>query len=149
MVYIERTLDVGLCLDVLTNKEIFDSISEDGANFNNLKVDVIKDYWLAILTDNDVIGCIQFKPKYKKCFEGHIHILPEFRKEHSINSGKAIIGWIESSLSGCVVCVEVPEFCNNVISFLNTFEFKESGIIENAYCKNGKQNDLILMSRSF
>ena len=42
---VQRTLDVGACLTILTNPEIFDLISEDGATFNDLDVDVIKHYW--------------------------------------------------------------------------------------------------------
>ena len=52
---VQRTLDVGVCLSILTNSEIFDLISEDDATFNDLTVDVINHYWLSI-HDEELIG---------------------------------------------------------------------------------------------
>ncbi len=149
MVYIERTLDVGLCLEILMNKDIFEAISEDGATYQNLKVDVLNEYWLAILTDKEIIGCLQLKPKYKNCYHAHIHILPEHRKEHSVSAGEQINNWIGSELKGSVIYVETPVICQNVIRYLERFKFKHVGILEKAYNKNEQQHDIVIMSKGF
>lgn len=148
MITVSRTLDVGLCLDILTDEDIFKVISEDTATFENLKVDVINDIWLGIYFGDEVIGCMQLKPKYNKCYESHIHILPEHRKEHSITSGKCILEWCKKEISGSVLYTEVSSIYKNVISYLEYFEFSHIGTIKNAFFKNGIQNDIIIMSKA-
>jgi len=144
----QRTLDVGLCLEVLTEPKIFDAISEDGATINDLRVDVFDEYWIEIIDGDLVIGVAQFKPMFNKCFDSHIHIMPEYRKKHSINAGKALINWCKENLKGCLLFTTIPEFCPNVVSFLMAFEFKESGQLKKAWKKGGKQNDMTILTRS-
>lgn len=144
---VERTLDVGICLDVLTNKDIFDAISEDTATIEDLKVDVLQDYWLKVDVDCEVVGVVQLKRMFNKCFDCHIHILPEFRKEYSLMAGEVILGWCVGNLSGSLLYTNVPEFCPNVKSFLLKFGFTEQGILPNAWFKNGKLNDMTILTR--
>ena len=144
---VERTLDVGIILSILTNKEVFDAISEDTATFNDIHIDVIKDYWLKITVENQVIGVVQFKQMFNKCYDSHIHILPWYRKKHSIDSGKEIIKWCKNNLSGCLLYTNVPVFCENVKRFLISFDFIEQGILPNAWSKNGVMNDMSIMTR--
>lgn len=145
-VKVNRTLDVGICLDVLTNPEIFDAISEDDATIENLKVDVINDYWLEVLVDGGVIGVVQFKQIFNQCWDAHIHILPN-KRTHSMEAGKHIWEWVEINLTGCLIYTNIPDFCTNVVKFLKQFEFKESGKLEKAWRKNGIQNDMIILTR--
>jgi len=143
---VARTLDVGICLDVLTNKKIFDAISEDGADFNNLKIDVISDYWLVVYKGGDVIGVVQFKQIFNKCWDAHIHILPEYRK-YSKESGNKIWEWVETYLPDSLIYTTVPVISPNVRAFLESFSFKESGRLDRAWLKNGKLNDMWIMCR--
>ena len=142
-----RTLDVGLCLDVLTNEVVFDAISEDGATFENLKINVLDDYWVGMEINNTVVGVAQFKQMFNMCFDCHIHILPEHRKQHSIEAGTALLEWCKDNLKGCLLFTSIPEFCPNVVTFLKAFDFKESGTLKKAWKKNGKQNDMIILTR--
>lgn len=143
----ERTLDVGVCLDVLTNPEIFDAISEDNATIEDLKIDVIHDYWLEVSVDEKVIGVVQFRQMFNKCWDAHIHILPEERA-HSMKAGQSIWEWVEKHLAGCLIYTNIPEFCPNVVKFLQQFEFKESGRLEKAWRKNGEQHDMTILTRT-
>lgn len=147
MINVMRTLDAGICIEILTNEDIFKDISEDGATFNDLKIDVIKDTWLSICTETELIGCIQFKSKYSKCYESHIHILPEYRKEHSKNAGIEIIKWCEKELSGSVLYTEVPAMCKNVIRYLESFGFSHAGTLKDVFLKNDIQNDIVVMTK--
>lgn len=148
MVKVERTLNTGLCLDVLMNETIFNAISEDDATINDVRIDVMNEYWVDIYVDDETIGVAQFKPIFNKCFDSHIHILPEFRKEYSIKTGEALLEWCSENLSGSVLCTTVPVFCANVVSFLEYFDFEESGHLKDAWKKNGIQNDMKILSRS-
>ena len=148
MVTVERTLNVGICLDILTDPNIFDSISEDGATIETLKIDVIKDYWLSIEDNEILIGAVQFKQMFNKCWDAHIHILPEHRKEYTKQAGAGIWEWIKDNLNGCLIYTNVPVFCPNVKEFLLAFGFKETGYLTKAWFKNGIQNDMWILTRS-
>ena len=143
----KRTLDVGLCLDILTNETVFEAISEDDATFENLKVNVLDDYWVSMEINNAIVGVAQFKQMFNKCFDCHIHILPEHRKQHSMNAGSALLTWCKDNLAGCLLFTTIPEFCPNVVAFLKAFDFKESGALEKAWKKNGKQNNMTILTR--
>ena len=147
MIKVERTLDVGICLDILLNESIFNAISEDGATVEHLDIDVIKDYWLKIESDLEVIGVVQFKSMFNKCYDSHIHILPSHRKHYSIPAGEEIIKWCEENISGSLLYTNVPAFCENVKMFLLKFGFSERGTLPNAWKKNGEMNDMTILTR--
>ena len=144
---VRRTLDLGLILDILSDKEIFDSISEDGATFNDLNLDVLKHYWLEIEVNEYVIGVVQFKPMFSKCYDAHIHILPEFRREYSKEAGSKILEWCDANIPNSLIYTNVPEFCKNVIAFLESFDFEWSGKLSGAWLKNGINNDMIIYTK--
>jgi N-acetylglutamate synthase-like GNAT family acetyltransferase len=142
---VQRTLDVGVCLSILTDPEIFDLISEDGATFNDLHVDVIKDYWLSIY-DEKLIGVMQIKPITSSCYEGHIHILKDHRKKCSNAAGHRIIEWCKENLKGTLYA-HTPSYCKNVINFLEKFGFSITGVIPKAWGKNCELHDLTILTR--
>ena len=144
----ERTLHVGEILDVLTNDIIFDAISEDGATFNDLRVNVIDDYWVDLRVDGVLIGVTQFKPIFNKCYDIHMHVLPEHRKLHSLSAGKAVIDWCGDNINGCILYATVPMLCQNVVNFMKGFGFNVTGEIPLAWKKNGVQNNMIILTRS-
>jgi len=144
---VERTLDVGEILNILIDDQIFDAISEDKATKEDLRVDVLKDTWLRVVVDDVTIGVVQFKRMFNRCYDGHIHILPTYRKEFAIESGKNIMEWLRKNMKGCTIYTNTPEYCGNVRAFLRGFEFEETGRIRRAWLKNGILNDLIIMTR--
>jgi len=144
---VERTLDVGFILSVLTQPEILDSISEDGFKIEDFKIDVINHYWVGIYDGQTEIGVIQFRPMYKNCFDSHIHILPKYRKEYSQDAGAKILEWVSNNLGESLLYTGVPAFCESVKKFLLGFQFKEVGTLENAWLKNGVQNDMFILTK--
>lgn len=144
---VERTLDTGEILRILLNDQIFDAISEDPFKKEDLRVDVQTDIWLRAVVDDVTIGVVQFIPKFNKCFDGHIHILPEYRREHALKAGEGIMDWLRKNMKGCTIYTNTPEYCGNVRAFLRGFEFQENGRIPRAWLKNGILNDLIIMTR--
>jgi hypothetical protein len=144
---VERTLDTGYCYEVLTNKHIFDCVTEDGATVESFNVDVIKDYWLEI-TDKDIdIGVFQMKQMLAKCYEAHIHILPEYRKDYADGAGELILKWIKDNIKECLLVTRVPALFPNVKDFLLRHGFEQTGVLPNAHCKNGKQHDMWILTR--
>ena len=143
----ERTLDVGYCIDIITEPTIYDAISEDEAKIEDLVIDVINHLWVKVSVGDLDIGVVQFKPMFNHCYDADIHILPEFRQFHSMQAGEMIWNWVESNLKDSLIHTNVPVFCENVRNFLLQFEFKESGILEKAWLKNGKLNDMWILTR--
>lgn len=146
---VERTLDTGEVLKVLTNKEIFDAISEDDSSYDDLSPDVLKEYWLRVVDGSVLIGVVNFKPTTKKCYEGHIHILPQFRKASSLIAGDGIVNWLNKNMKGVTVHTKTPACYPNVQGFLKKFDFESTGRMKSSWLKGGELHDLIIMSRSF
>jgi hypothetical protein len=144
---IERIFDVKKCLDILTDDHIFDSISEDGATFDVLEVDVIKHYWLGIYEGIDLIGVFLLRPIYSECLDVHIHILKEYRKYWK-SAGAAIIEWCKENVPNKTLHTNIPVFCKNVRYFVLSLGFKEVGVIPSVWKKNGKMNDMSIFTRT-
>ncbi len=143
----ERTLNTGLCLEILMSDGIFEMISEDGATVNDLRVNIFDEYWVSLSVGVDIVGVAQFKPMFNKCFDSHIHILPEYRKEYSLGCGEALIDWCKENIDGCLLFTAVPDFCPNVVKFLKGFDFDVSGELAGAWRKNGKQHNMTILTR--
>ncbi len=144
---VERTFDVGLLLDILTNKDIFDSISEDGATVEDLDFDVIKNIWVSISANGKNIGVAQFRQVFNKTYDCHIHILPEDRKKYSIKAGKSLVEWCDENLKDSLLYTNVPVFCESVRNFLLKNGFNDTGFLEKAWLKNGVRNDMWVLTR--
>ncbi len=144
---IQRTLDVGYCLKVLMKPEISATIKEDGATANDLNIDVINDIWVEFLDGDKELGVAFFHPIYSGCFDAHIHVLPEFRKEYSKEIGVQLWAWVEDNLKDSLVITHVPVLYENVKNFLLSNDFKEVGTLEKAFMKEGKKQDVWLMQK--
>ncbi|MES0327446.1 MAG: DUF2824 family protein [Gammaproteobacteria bacterium] len=134
------------CLDILTDDHMFDSISEEGATYDDLKVDVVNNCWLGIYEGVDLIGVFLLRQIYSECYDVHIHILKEYRK-YWMSAGKAIIEWCKQNIPNKTLHTNVPVFCKNVRYFVLSLGFKEAGVIPSVWKKNGKMNDMSIFTR--
>jgi len=146
---IERTLDVGFCLKVLTIPQIFKDISEDNLTFDDIKIDVMKEYWLKITDDGIDVGVVQLKAMFTNCWDLHIHIIPDKRKQYSNHAGVAIDEWLSENMKNCLICAHIPVIHENVIKFTEGFGFKFTGKLKGAWLKNGVHNDMNIYTRSY
>lgn len=143
---VERTLNIGICMSVIRDPDIFEEISEDGADVREIEFDVVKNIWLSITHESRVIGILVFKQMFNKTFDTHIHILHKYR-HLSREAGKALIEWMQENMAKSLILTMVPVICGNVKNFLLEFDFKQVGILEKAWKKNGKQNDMWILTR--
>ncbi len=144
---VQRIFDVKKCLDILTDVDMFDSISEDGATFDDLTVDVINNYWLGIYEGLNFIGVLLLKPIFSECFDIHIHILKKYRKHCKI-AGLAIIKWCKENIPNKTLHTNIPVFCKNVRWFVLSLGFKKAGVIPKVWKKNGIMNDMSIFTRT-
>ena len=141
-----RTLNVGLVIEVLTDEQIFAATNEDGAKEVNLKIDVINEFYVTLYEESELVGMANFKSKTLNMYDCHINILPEQRK-YSMEAGHALLEWCSDNLKGCLLYTNVPSCCDNVKQFLLKFGFEQSGILKNAWLKDGKRHDLNILTR--
>lgn len=127
--------------------EIAATVREEGASIEDLKIDVIKDYWVDFEKDGVKMGVAQFSQKFANCYEGHIQVLPEYRKKYTQEIGVKLWGWVEENLPGSLIVTHVPFLYDNVKNFLLVNGFKQVGILEKAYRKEGKQNDMWILTK--
>jgi len=147
-VSIERTFDAALCYEILTNPEIWCTISEDNADPLLNVPSVWNEWWLKLEADGNVIGIVRLHARLAKLIQGHIHILPEYRRDYSHLAGQKILDWISDNFSkDTTILTEVPEIYPNVIAFLKDFQFQEQGIIPSCYSKDQKLHSLVILTK--
>ena len=147
MLTIQRTFDVGYCINILARPEIAAVIQEDIPVSKPFEIDVINDYWVSFKDGNKELGVALLHPTYNSCFDTHIHVLPEYRKEYTVEIGKAFWGWIEGNFKDSLITTNVPVIYENVRSFLLSNDFKDAGKLDGAFLKEGKKQDVWIMQK--
>ena len=143
----ERTMDVGVILDVLLDENILDAISEDNFDIESFNFNVIHDQWLHLSDNSTTIGVVQFKQMFAQCWDAHIHILPEHRERYAKESGSLIWDWCIENLNGSLIYTNVPVFCESVKNYLLNYGFKQAGTLAKAWTKNGSQHDMWILTK--
>ena len=142
---IERTRDIDLINSILTDDDIFDSISEDGSKNGDFEPDVNDELWVKIECGNDLIGVCNFHHTNKITIQGHIHILKQYRREHSLSAANNIYNWLLSNSDFLKLIVEIPSCHVNVMKYCKAIGFALEGINRESYLKGGKALDQALL----
>lgn len=144
-----RTYDKDLIMSIML--EVWDDVSEDGQDKTSWSPDVYADCWLELTTETGkCVGVYSLNPMNCAMLELHAQVLPEFRKEHSHDTGIAVLKWIyEHAPPGYQkLTAQVPAIHPNVMRFLESFGFVREGVFTKAYRKNGELVDLHLYGKS-
>lgn len=141
---IERTRDIDLINTIMFNDDIFNVVSEDGTTKERQRFDVYNEYWLKVLVGNKLVGLYNLHHSNQSTLEAHVHILPEFRNEHSQNSIIKVYGWLIENCGDEIVkfIAKIPSIYPNVLKFCLINGFKHEGINRKSYLKNGNLHDI-------
>ena len=141
---IERTRDIDLINTVMFNDDIFDVISEDGATKERQRFDVYNEYWLKVLVNDELVGLYNLHKVNGSTLEAHVHILPEFRNNHSQNSIKKAYEWLLENCGDEVVkfISNIPVIYPNVLRFCLVNGFTHEGVNRKSYLKSGFIHDV-------
>lgn len=136
----ERTFDVELIKSILFNDQIWNSIAEDYQDQASITIDPNKDCFMAIHAGETIIGCYILHPHNSATLEIHAHILPEYRKLYSIESGRTILKWFknEAPENYQKLIAQIPVIYPNVRDFCTKLGFDMEGTIKNSYWKGGE-----------
>lgn len=141
-----RTLDASIPITIGNHPQLIKETMEDDAPVI-MDADVINKIFLAVYDENEVIGMARLCPDTRNSYEAHIKILPQHRGGKAIMAGEHLWRWIQENLPDCVIYSKVPRCCKNVTAFLEKFDFAMTGIIPNAWLKNGSLHDVLIYTR--
>jgi len=138
---LERTHDVDYIKSVLA--EMWDCVCEDGHTLNDYKVETEANCWIKM----GDYGLYVLHPANGSTLEIHAFILPEHRKNHSLDTGKEILKWVanKSPEQYQKVIANVPHLYPNVKDFCIKNGFQIEGVNRLSHKKNGKLVDQWLL----
>lgn len=140
---IERTFDYELVDSILTHPEIYKTIAPDHApspkEFKATRHESV--LYLIGTSEKGVVGLFTLKPKNRYVYHGHVQVLPEMRKEYSIEFGESLRVWIEKNTIIKRVSAEIPHLYPNVKDFALKMGFEIEGINRKSYLKHGELHD--------
>ena len=129
-----RTLDYGIVIGLLADKQLFSEISEDG--IDSYIPDVISEYWV-LITDKELVGAYRIHQVNAITYQIHAFILPD-QREHAKESGRLILEWCLEHLEFNKLIAEIPKKYMNVLNFTRHQGFKDEGINRKSFLKDGK-----------
>lgn len=137
MLQIKRTWDLELILGVLHDPRVWTTITED--NVTEFIPDVIKEAWLCVFTEKEVVGLYRLHSVSQVAFEVHINILPEFRDEFATESVRLFYRWCLDNVPDCLkLQCTIPKKYRNVYLFAKAAGMTNEGFRRASYLKNGK-----------
>lgn len=140
----QRTHDHELIKSVLFNPAIWETIAEDDQEQSQFKIDSNANCFVEMKEDK-TIGVYVLHPHNSATLEIHAHILPEYRQNHSIESGRTILKWVLDNTGYYKVVAQVPEIYPNVKKFCLANGFRLEGVNRKSYWKNGELVDQWLL----
>lgn len=142
-----RITDYKEALYVLSDVSIESVIYEDGYRFQ--MPDLIKDIYVGVKVKGELAACYRMEQKTTALWQLHANVLKQFRREHSIDITKAVLRFYIDHVPGFEVSMSwVPLVHPNVIAHVEKFDVEITGIIKNAYRKNGKLVDVMIYTMS-
>lgn len=120
--------------------QCWDEVTED--NTTPFTPNIVNEYWIGLYNESDLVGCYRFHQMNTATWKGHVFMLPEHRKEYSKTGMHTILRWVYDELQCEKIIVDVPEKFENVIAFLESFNFVHEGINRQSYSKDGKLWDV-------
>lgn len=122
---------------VLTNPEIFQRISEDGATIDNL-IQGPNEIFIGTFLDGQLIAVWWLWAMSSTTLDIHTHVLPGYR-EYSIQSWLQCLGLIESDLPSIhKLQAKVPQCFPEVYHFAKNRGMRDEGMERESHFKNGR-----------
>lgn len=141
----ERTLDRETIWGVLRAPGIADAISEDGMSTDDMHINTEGELWVDVRNQvGETVAVYNLHMHNSVTVEIHAHVLPEYRKEHSYETGIAVLTWFRLNYPNFrKIVAQIPVTCGNVISFIERFGFQKEGVNRLSYLKNGALVDQV------
>lgn len=143
---IERTEDLELIKSVIADPVIWETVAEDGMNYDNFEPNVMSEAWLVIRSGNEIIALFNIHSHGAITAEIHAHVLPKHRKEFSRDAGDICLQWFYDEFPEYEKLIaQIPVIYENVERFTVSYGFKHEGLNRKCYLKNGEIIDKWLL----
>ncbi len=129
-----RITDFVRARDLIT--KIWYEISEDNAP--EYLPDVINEYWIALHDGDQVVGCYRLHQLNGITWQGHVFMMPPFRKQYSKAGFYTIAKWMLDNIEFNKLVVDVPVKFTNVMAFIEQFNMVKEGVNRQSFKKDGK-----------
>lgn len=138
MITANRTYDHSLIESIMTSPALWATVAEDGHSPDSFTCDTEGECWLLMSNGDDVVGVYNIHGINAVTCEIHAQVIPEYREQHSYETGKAALEWIYNNAPGYKkVIAQVPVVFENVKNFTCQFGFQVEGINRLSYLKDG------------
>ncbi len=89
----------------------------------------------------ELVGCFILKRLNTVTLECHVQVLPEHRKKHAEEFGRAVIDWAWENTNARKIVAQIPFIYPNVRDFAFKMGFKLEGMNRESYMKNNAIHD--------
>lgn len=141
MITVERTYNKEAIKRIIFDPVIWDCIAEDGQAKADFEPDVDSECWLLMSVDNEAIALYNIHALNGVTAQIHAHVLPEYRKQHSRETGRIALQYIIDNTDYQKIIAVIPETYDNVIKFTMSFGFVAEGVNRKSIMKNGELID--------
>ena len=146
MIEVHKVKDVAVVKAIMTQPDIWATISEDGQDPDSYQCDVIGEHWLLMTTEDYVVGIYNIHAINSIQCQIHAHVFPEHRKEHSYETGVLALKWLyDNEPSYQKLIAIIPVIYENVKKFTCQFGFHVEGLNRLSFQKNGEIVDQYLL----
>lgn len=127
---------------IICEPELFNRISEDGADNIKYKFERSNEFVLVIDKDGEAIGAWILHPENKTTLNIHCNILKEHR-EHGKKAGALILEWFVNDCHENYrkLNAEIPICYPKVYHYTRSFGFKDEGVNRKSIVKSGILTD--------
>ena len=139
---IERTEDVDFIRSVITHPRIWPWVSEDGQQPEDYEP-LIHPLVHYLRSGDD--GVVEFRAMGVAIYQGHVAMLPGVRSD---DFARAAVQWMWDNTSAQKLYCQVPARNRHAVAYVRRAGFAPEGRLTDAYLKNGKLHDLIVMGVS-
>ena len=142
MMHVVRTFAADRVYKLVTTPEIWDTVAEDGRDPIAYAPDFDSTCYLAVTVDGETVALYSLSRLNRVMMDIHPHVLPEHRKEYSMESCRKVVEWVWGNAPWCQKIIGwVPTIYPNVRNFAIANGFVREGLVTDSYLKNGKIHD--------
>lgn len=141
---IERTNDMKLVKEIMTNEKIFDKLTDDGCDSFE-PVDTESLWWLAVYDGEEVGGVYFLHPLNSVCYEMHTCLLPSLWGSKANAAAQKLLEYAFNVMKARKVVTNVPE-CNRLaLKYATRNGMKVEGVNRESFLKNGRLENQIML----
>lgn len=141
---IERTRDMGLVREIVTDPAIWPHVQEDGAGQDWEPLDHDGFQWM-LVTDPLPAGVFLVHARGLACYEMHTCLLPRTWGKQAADAAQLLLRWAFTETSCRKMITAVPAYNRAALRFARAGGMQQEGINRASYLHAGQMIDQIML----